>query len=109
MDKEEKLLTILHLILAVITVTIALPISGVVFSDLWNWFVAEPFNISQINWAYSTGLLVLIKFSQPTNLNKNNDKDVSERIADTLTNFVLTLIIAGYVWLLGYLIHTFLV
>lgn len=79
-------------------------VRGLVFSCMWNWFVAPYFHLPQMIWADAIGLVLLVTWIVPTGLfyggktQKPPDmKTLVEMIASNICSDLLILLM-GYIF-----------
>lgn len=81
---------------AFILATLAIPLTGVVISRLWGWFLVEPFDLPHLSVVEATGVYLLFM------LFGSYSKIASEELLRTAARMVMR---PGIIWLFGWLLH----
>lgn len=111
-NQINSLLSILNLIIVITFSLFALiPLGGVIFQDLWNWFVAEAFDVSKVKYIHSVGMVILINTFFINHYISDEDKGLTEgaKLIKNIGKIVSRIITLLYSWLIGYLFYIILV
>lgn len=92
-DKKSSTSTLLG---AAILSLLAIPLTGIVLSRFWDWFVVGLFDLPQISAVEATGICLLISIF--LSYHKITSKDVSRIIVERILRL-------GITWFLGWLLH----
>jgi len=77
--------------------------AGVVFQDIYGWFVADTFNITPITYAQALGLMLFLKFFKNVHRDKDN-KTFDENLESVIFAYAYYLLM----WGLGFAVSLFL-
>lgn len=85
-------------------------LSAMTFAHLWNWFIAVPFALHQINWVLAFGIQMVVSYPFiHTTLALGKIKTKLETddgsLTNGFTNLLTNYIVVGLTYLMGYLMH----
>lgn len=101
MRKQEKTQDAL---IALILMTPALFLSAFTTMKLWNWFIADTFNLIQLSMWQAYGIDLLVSYLTYRKLPKDKD----EKSYQTTLNVIEGAFITGFFLLLGFIFKQFI-
>ena len=98
--KDVKYDAIDVFVILLLLIPLSLYLNGVVFAQLWAWFVAPAFKLPLLSTAVATGLVGTIRFTVFNMSGKTENRSVP-------LMFILALVVPGMSYFTGAIIHAF--
>ncbi|GAB6989580.1 hypothetical protein [Paenibacillus pini] len=81
-------------------------LASLVFMKVWNWFPSQIFNVTEINYVESFGLILLLFFFQNTMIDSEKIENESTQVK--LTNNFISTVLYLYIWGSAAIVHLFM-
>jgi len=73
--------------------------SGVVFSQLWSWFISSTFNIPPISHLQAVGILLTTSYLFPAVINENKNKITVDGIEQATIKLLVRILVINFLFL----------